>query len=765
MILGSLASKRDSFFISGLVLICFTFFSFALHGQGIKGNVTEAFTHQPVANATLFISFADSVKHTVTTNTKGEYTWTAEKAGRATIEISAPGFIPTMITDVLVDGYSVQILSFALEKSSFPLAGVTVVASQNNPVPFVRTITPEDALRVAGNFEDPVQIAHSEPGIVLLNDQTNHLSARGQAPIFNTWYLEGLNIVNPNHTSNAGTLSDLPTQYGGGVNMFAAQTLGNTNIYMGVNPLHVNTNSGAAFDMHLHESAQPEWRAKAGLLGFELGGGTALGKQSVLDFNLRYSFTGLLTDFGADFGGEKIKYYDGVVSFRNEGEKHKLKLFAWAGRSTNEFDHAEDPEDQEAYKDFFDIDYGNDILGVGGTFNITLGPKTFLKSGLAYSENNSTYLRDGPFGDSLQFLFDRTYITGVLSAFAEVNVKHSSSFESSVGINYSDRHYRLSNASSTYREENSSIRSYLNTAVKLSPKWHLDLGLDIRYNSDSVEWVPGYRAEVNWMANEENTFFAGMRYGASDPYYSFANIFSYISLLSETFEVGWSYIHEQHQFGVNMYYQQMRRLEVYSLSSESISHEFIADYPNGQFAEFFLRTNNGYAQQSGIEGKWNYHTQNGWSLNLNQSVFHSLRGIKNETKQTGRYNSEFATHFAVSKEFLKVTGSKNKFWNISMRMLWNGGLRESILDPSANRPPYYKYPVVYSEPLPNYFRIDMGITHTIARSKIRWRYSLDIQNVFGITNIAYHYYDPYLKEIVPQNQLGLIPVLSVQASW
>ena len=50
-------------------------------------------------------------------------------------------------------------------------------------------------------------------------------------------------------------------------------------------------------------------------------------------------------------------------------------------------------------------------------------------------------------------------------------------------------------------------------------------------------------------------------------------------------------------------------------------------------------------------------------------------------------------------------------------------------------------------------------------SKVRWRYALDIQNVLGLTNVAYTYYDPYLKQVVDQQQLGLIPVLSVQASW
>jgi hypothetical protein len=67
--------------------------------------------------------------------------------------------------------------------------------------------------------------------------------------------------------------------------------------------------------------------------------------------------------------------------------------------------------------------------------------------------------------------------------------------------------------------------------------------------------------------------------------------------------------------------------------------------------------------------------------------------------------------------------------------------------------------------LPTYKRIDASISRTISTAKIRWQYKLDIQNVFGLTNIAYHYYDPFLDQIIAQEQLGIIPVLSVQASW
>jgi hypothetical protein len=59
----------------------------------------------------------------------------------------------------------------------------------------------------------------------------------------------------------------------------------------------------------------------------------------------------------------------------------------------------------------------------------------------------------------------------------------------------------------------------------------------------------------------------------------------------------------------------------------------------------------------------------------------------------------------------------------------------------------------------------MSISRTIATSKIRWRYALDVQNLLGLTNIGYHYYDPYLQRIEAKEQLSIIPVFSIQASW
>ena len=78
---------------------------------------------------------------------------------------------------------------------------------------------------------------------------------------------------------------------------------------------------------------------------------------------------------------------------------------------------------------------------------------------------------------------------------------------------------------------------------------------------------------------------------------------------------------------------------------------------------------------------------------------------------------------------------------------------------------YYKTPGEYNLRLPMYTRVDLGIARTIALEKMRWRFALDIQNVLGLENTAFHFYDPYLKEVIEQQQLGIIPVLSAQLSW
>ncbi len=279
MILRNPSLRRDFLFI--ICSLCIFSFSTPIFSQGILGIVRENISKQPVANADVSIMKGDSVIASMTSDQDGHYIFNTTRAVRIHIAFQALGYKPKISDDILLDGYSTFPIEILLEVNVFDLPSVTVLSSRNID-PYIHHISSEDIAVTAANFDDPVRVAQSKPGIILLNDQSNHLSCRGQSPLFNNWYLEGLEIVNPNHTNNAGTFSDLPTQYGGGVNMFSAQTLGSTDLYTGINPLSIGNTCGAAFDMHLRESALPEWRAKAGLLGFEFGGGAALGTRGNL---------------------------------------------------------------------------------------------------------------------------------------------------------------------------------------------------------------------------------------------------------------------------------------------------------------------------------------------------------------------------------------------------------------------------------------------------------------------------------------------------
>lgn len=768
MILRKPAAERVSFFriILTVYLLCLGIV--LSPAQGILGSVAEEFSRYPVAAAGITISLGDSIVNQGTTDSLGRYVWKSEKAGRFSIVIISAGFLPYELSDIILDGYSTRQVEHLLQKTSFDLQAVTVVASRQSSTPYVRTITPDDMLQVAGNFEDPVRVAHSQPGIVLLNDQANQLSARGKSPVFNSWLLEGLDIVNPNHTNNAGTFSDLPTQYGGGVNMFSAQTLGSTDIYIGINPISINNISSAAIDMHLHETAKPEWRAKAGLLGFELGGGIDLGTNRILDVNFRYSFTGLLTAMGADFGGEQISYYDGVLSYRQRGDLHSLKVFAWAGQSKNTFNKAEDAADIDEYKDYFDIDYGNNIVGAGATYAYAIDSKLHLKTGAAYSTNRTSYSKQGQFESHIESVDDDDRIS-IFSSFAELAFRHSDRVQTIAGVNYKNRSYG-NDSFGPYPylpfTEESLVRPYLNSGVWLVKGLKLDLGADLSYSTQHNTWDPGYRAAIKWHYAPEHAVFAGTRSGPGEANFrSQGGENATYHLRNQVYEVGWNFVAGKHAFTLDAYVHTMSKLLRLNLT-EGFIH--LADYP-------FTFTDAGFVSVSpdakgiyrGIEGQWNY-SHNGWRFNINQSFFQSEREVSDESLEPGRYNGQYATHLSIAKELIREKNGKARIWNFSMRGMLHGGLWEEQIDVDASAQYYstfYNPSGSFDQRLDDYKRVDLSIVRTIAFAKIRWRYSLDIQNVFNFSNTAWRYYDPYLKAVAGQSQLGIIPVLSVQASW
>ena len=222
-----------------------------------------------------------------------------------------PSLLLPLLLTVFTSAHSQDTISFG---GIYDLPGAEVRATYTPVSPLAQRFTVEEVYRLPGTFYDPARLVALLPGVVQTNDQANHLSVRGNTPNANLWRLNGLAIVNPNHTANAGTFYGFPTLSGGGVNAISAQMLGNSGFLAGGLPVEYGYATGGTFDLRLRpgNKTRRKYQAQAGFIGFDLmveGPIGDSGKTSYL-VNGRYSFTGLLADMGVDFGGESIRFWD-----------------------------------------------------------------------------------------------------------------------------------------------------------------------------------------------------------------------------------------------------------------------------------------------------------------------------------------------------------------------------------------------------------------------------------------------------------------------
>jgi len=732
-------------------------------GQGVRGAVYDAVSRNPISGARVQLLAGDSLLTEAATDNDGKYRIDWSRAGRTTLLFEADGYMPGALPELLLDGYSTITVDRGLGPWMIALNEIAVVGHRAPSTPYQFAIRTDELVRIAGHYDDPVRIAHSLPGVVLTNDQANHFSYRGQSPSLNTWMVEGLEVVNPNHLNNAGTFSDKPALSGGGVNLFSAQTLDVTYFLSGATPMQIGRTGGAVVDQHLRESAVPEWRVKAGMIGFEAGGTAWLNPTLALDGNVRYSFTGLLTSLGADFGGERIGFYDGVYSLRWQGPRDNLKVFGWAGHSDTDFDRVADIQARERFKDFFDIRYDNAIIGQGVRYLHTIAPSFSIQAGAAYSQLRADYARTGVFGQTA--IADT--VTGrykVLSAFLELANRRSSALAWKAGASYLYRDLGDDPAAATPFLSESMIRPYGELDVRLGKALSLEAGGELIFDVPDEKWYPGAGARLAWQPAQKLETWLGARFGRSQRVRTFEE--NGTASMPATFhaQAGARISIGAHALTHNLFVQHSDGLAL-GLLAEGIMH--MADYGDGPWSSIALVGQRGRSSQWGWEGTWRYWAGNNLSMEINQSLFASRRSYEGREPEPGRYATGYATHLMVSKEFFRQRKGKERIWHVSLRALLHGGFRTPAIDEPASEvalSTIYEDPYTLDNRLPVYKRLDLTVTRTIAGPRLRLRIALDIQNVLGLGNTAFRYYDPFLRSIEDQDGLGLIPILSVQLS-
>src|SRR6185503_5048402 len=124
---------------------------------------------------------------------------------------------------------------------------VTAGSKKNRPVNDMsvvsaRAFTVEETQKYAAAVNDPLRMVTGFAGVAAVDDGGNDIVIRGNSPAGLLWRMEGVDIPNPNHFSEAGSS-------GGGISILSAQLLSNSDFVTGAfAPEYGNALSGV-FDL------------------------------------------------------------------------------------------------------------------------------------------------------------------------------------------------------------------------------------------------------------------------------------------------------------------------------------------------------------------------------------------------------------------------------------------------------------------------------------------------------------------------------------
>ncbi len=745
------------------LLTCYSPIFIFSQNISVQGNVINGITGYPLSNASIYLNGVlkgDS-------DTTGYFEIKNQSPGRKKMTCFLEGFITHEIPDLLLENG--QDLTLLVRLYPWAFMGDTIFVTQPqiiNELSHIHTIGVEETDRYPATFFDPARLVQTIPGVATVNDQANHLIIRGQSPNLLTWRLEGLEIVNPNHTSNAGTINDEATVAGGGVNMISAQLLSQTNFYAGQAPAQFAHGSSGTLDLKLKTGNLKNWQStfQVGLLGIDVASEGPVVKDKIsLVGNYRYSSLGLLSDLGVDIGEETIRFQDAALSLSFILPKGELKLFGFWGNSSNLF--AGNPDTISTYKDLFNIDYENSI-GIAG-FNYSRYSKRIVWNlGSIYSKLDGSRKQDW-IGASLS---DRYPLNSMLShekiaadAHGSVELKKQGSLKLGLqALNERFGFWRFDVDNSLQGEFQ--VFPYFQFQKSFGLKTEISLGARYIFSNQ-------YKARL-----EPNLY---INYALSSQNH-LALLFNTTSQLEHPAAHEPSSRSKLKPKKINASIEYLNLLNRKSHFKTVLFYQYgWNNFPSNQPhpANWFAESS--YMSTAGLP--FGQNTQSGIELSFKKYLTTTFFGLANlsliESKyrsgndaawQDSRWDQGWITNVSFGKEISKDKNEKHRIFGINLKFNAFGGLREPMINIDESQSAWttiYNYLDGFNDKLNASLRVDLRLSWRRSKGRRSGLLSLDIQNLLNIKNEAFTYYDPYLQTVAIQHQLGIIPILSYKYYW
>ena len=773
--------------ITGIICGIFFFFPHTLVAQNltqtVRGTVTSEGTGQTLEGINLQLL---ETPYGTATDVKGQFKMGGIPIGRYVLQVTAVGFDTLTISELYVQSGKEVVLELQLQERSSILGEVVITGTSNpfpNDIPSVTLLTQEAVIRYPATFYDPARLLTAYPGVVNDNDQANGIVVRGNSPNGVLWRLEGADIVNPNHTPNAGTFSDQVTQNGGGVNMLSAQLLSTSAFFNGAFPTEYGNALSGVMDMRLRKGNNQKRESvnQFGLIGLDLAMEGPFNKRSQASYlvNARYSTIGILSALGVPLGDEEINFAD--VSFNLNFPLKKggeLTVFGVGGASSNVFEAERDSTVWEFEKDNQDITFNSRTLIGGATLNLPVGSKSNWRTVFAASSletERTAEVLDANF--ELQPQDNATNNQSIISLHSTFKHQLNEISQLKIGLSMNRQDFEIFSETDLRPEARGEgggflLQPYVNVSSQLRSNLTLNTGLRYTHftfnGTDAVE----PRASLSWKlrAGQSLKLAYGIHSQLQNPqlYYAVASDANNEDLelsKSQHFVLGYEKrLNVSTKLTAEAYYQHLFDIPVL--------RDGASDFSALNLLEGFVReslvndgTGRNYGFELGVEKYFNGEFFYLSNVSIYQSKYTGSDGIERDTRFAGNYTFNFTGGKEWSKE--KDNG-RLRTWGLDLRVVALGGFRGSPIDEMASQLAQNTVFVegqAFSLQQDAYFRTDLRVYLRKNRPGRSSMWALDIQNASNQENAAFRYFDTLQGQVVQRNQLGIIPILSYRVSY
>ncbi len=780
-------SKRKWFWMIGLMLLATD--SFAQFTQLVRGTITDQVLQKPVAGATVSLPI---IGRSVQTDANGNFRFADVPVGAQKLHITHIAFKELLLENLVVNAGKELVLTITMEGTVRMENEVIITTNtkKNKPLNDMSTVsarafTVEETQKYAAAVNDPLRMATGFPGVMAADDGNNDIIIRGNAPTGLLWKMEGVDIPNPNHFSEAaGT--------GGGISILSAQLLSNSDFVTGAFASEYGNALSGVFDLKLRKgnNEKKEYTLQAGFLGLNA---TAEGpfkssyKGSYL-INYRYSTLSLLNKLGVNLTTGSTNFQDLSYNVYLPTKRYgNFSFFGFGGLSS---DREEAEKDSTKWMDIgerYESRFHSNTGLTAATHSILLGDKTALKSSIAYSYNSNgdkeKYIEDNyEFSDT----YKDDYRTKKLNIATTLNHKfdNKTSLRTGAIINLIRFNFyeQSSDDPGAPLKENintnvatQTVQAFVQGQYRASDNLTLNLGahyLQLLYsNTSSVE----PRASVKWDVSRKSSFAFG--YGLHSQVQAWGVYFAEINAANNTkqqpnknldftkahhFVLSHNYLLAKSlRLKTELYYQELFNVPVSaSMTNTGSTLNIISEYITEPLV------NKGTGRNYGVELSLEKYLSNNFYWMLSNSFYQSKYTALDGVERNTRFNGNHINTLLAGKDF--VSERKSKTFGINIKTIYAGGLRTTPIDAAQSRLKGYTVfneQQAFSLQNPSYFRTDLRLSMKWNRKKRTNTLSLDVQNLTNRQNVYNQWFDGVQGKVVYNYQNGLIPILNYKVEF